>query len=365
MQELKRILLATDLEGATEATVSTAAFLARSFDSRILLLHVVPDVLPDTLGDEEGAASVAGLLDDLKARIEAEGVHVENAAVLAGKASYLICRQAEQKNVNLIVLGASQGRKTDVRLGVTAGRVLRNSVTPVWLAAGENSNPPTSILCAVDGSMASRRALDNAVRLAREFAARLTVLRVREAMPEMYARMMRPDDPTPAREVKEMRALLRAMLKDYDVGDIKVDTQVKEGVAHSQILAAVAEMKCDLIVMGAEGMSNPPRALIGSVTQKVARAMPCSILILTEEDVLATRAQAAIDSIQGRMQEAASLLEAGNPLEALAEYEQCLLAEPTYTPAWDGMALAYQALGDLNKSERCRQMAREIRSSIW
>lgn len=365
MQELKRILLATDLEGATDAAVSTAVFLAQAFDSHILLLHVVPDVLPDSLGDEEGAASVTGLLNDLKARVEAQGVHLEGAAVLRGRASYLICRQAEHKNVNLIVLGANQGHKSDVRLGVTAGRVLRNSVTPVWLAAGEDSGPPTSILCAVDGSMASRRALDNAVRLARKFAARLTVLRVREAMPEMYARMMRPDDLAPAREVKELRTSLRTMLKDYDVGDMKVDTQVKEGVAHSQILAIVAETKCDLIVMGAEGMSNPPRALIGSVTQKVTRIMPCSILIVTEEDVLTTRAQAAVDTIQDRMQEGASLLGSGHPLEALAEYEQCLLQEPTYTPAWNGMALAYEGLGDLNKAERCRKMAQEIRDSIW
>jgi tetratricopeptide (TPR) repeat protein len=184
-------------------------------------------------------------------------------------------------------------------------------------------------------------------------------------MPQVYARMMRPDDPAPEREVKELRAFLRALLEELDVGSVKVDTQVREGVAHAEILTVAKEIKCDLIVMGAEGMSNPPRALLGSVTQKVARSMPCSILIVTEEDVLLNRARTAVDSIRARMQEGESLLGTGNPLEALAEYEQCLLQEPTYMPAWDGMALAYEALGDLNKAERCREMAQEIRNNIW
>jgi nucleotide-binding universal stress UspA family protein len=365
MRELSKILLATDLEGATDAIVATTISLARAHDSRVLLLHVAPDVLPDTLSDEQGTTSVEGLLDDLKDRIEQEGVQVEDAAVLSGKASYIICRQAEHKNVNLIVLGASQGRKSDVRLGVTARRVLRNSVKPVWLAVDDGVGPPTSILCPVDGSLASRRALDNAVRLARRFAAELTVLRVREAMPEVYARMMRPDDTLPSRETKRISVELNAMLEDYDTENVSLHWQVREGAPHAEILAATEELNCDLIVMGLEGMSNTPRALIGSVTQKVARAMPCAILLVTEEDVLTMRLNAAIDSIQMRMQEAETLLRAGNPLEALAEYEQCLLDEPTYAPAWNGMATAYEGLGDLNKADRCREAAEQIRHTIW
>ncbi len=72
MHELKKILLATDLDGNSDAIVSTAAMLSQAFDSRILLLHVMPDVLPDTLTDEDGPDPVAALLDELKVRIEAD-----------------------------------------------------------------------------------------------------------------------------------------------------------------------------------------------------------------------------------------------------------------------------------------------------
>jgi nucleotide-binding universal stress UspA family protein len=339
MHELKRILVPTDLQDTTDANAASAVFLARAFDSRILLLHVVPELLSDVGTDDAGEESVTALLEDLKVRIEADGAFVEDVALLSGKASYRICQYAEQKNANLIVLGASRGRKQDVRLGVTARRVLRNSVKPVWLVAQPGSAPPTSILCPVDGSPAAHRALHNAIRLAKQFDARLTLLRVREAMPEIYARMIRPDDTSSTRELKRMRSDLNALVRGFDVTGVEVQTQVREGSSHAEILSAVVEFKCDLVVMGAEVVSG--------------------------EDILASRLTAAIDSIRGHMQEGESLLRTGSPLESLAEYEQCLLDEPTYAPAWEGMAAAYESLGDLNKADRCKESAQRIRGTIW
>jgi universal stress protein E len=365
MHELKKILMATDFEDSSESIAATALFLARAFDSTILLLHVIPEVLSGALIEEVGAESVTALLHELQLQIEAAGGHVDGAVVLNGKASYRICQYAEQNSADLIVIGASHGSKADARLGVTAARVLRNSAKPVWLVEQTKVAPPKSILCPVDMSPASRRGLQNALRLARQFKARLTVLSVREAMPAVYARMMRPDDLNPMREVRRLKSSVNALLQEYDVRGVEVDAQVREGSPHAEILSAVTELACDLIVMGAEGMSNQPRALVGSVTQKVTRAMPCSILIVNDEDVLATRLNATIDSIELHMADAESLLRVGNPLEALAEYELLVLDEPTYAPAWEGMALAYEALGDLNKADRCRESAARVRTTIW
>ena len=290
---------------------------------------------------------------------------MDEVALLNGKASYRICQYAEQKSANLIVIGASRGRKTDARLGVTGGRVLRNSVKPVWLVAQRESRAPTSILCPVDPSPAARSALQNAIRLARQFDARLTVLRVSEAMPEVYARMMRPDDRSPSHWKKRLRTELSALVREFDMAGVEVHEQVREGSPHAEILSAVAELECDLIVMGTEGMSNQPRTLVGSVTKKVTREMPCSVVTVNDEDVLAARLSNALDDIQEHMREGESLLRSGYPVEALAEYEQCLLDEPTYAPAWEGMATAYESLGDLNKADRCREAAELIRGTIW
>jgi nucleotide-binding universal stress UspA family protein len=364
MHGLERILVATDLEGGADSTAATAVFLARAFDSRLLLLHVAPEILKDTWNDEIGPEPLKALLHDLKARLERDGAPIDDVAVLTGKASYRICQYAEQKNANLIIIGASQARKSDVRLGVTASRVLRNSVKPVWVVREPEALPPTSILCPVDGSAAAHRALENAIRLCSQFQARLTVVTVREGMPEVYVRMMRPDDPFPAREMKRLRASTRRLVEQHDLTGVDLDIQVRDGSPHAEILSAAAECKCDLIVMGAEGMSNQPRALVGSVTEKVTRAMPCSMLIVCDEDFLASRLESVIEIIRDHMQEGESLLRTANPLVALAEFEQCLLEVPTYAPAWEAMAAAYEALGDLNKADRCREMAQRIRAAI-
>jgi len=249
---LKKILVAVDLEDATELVLATAMMLGRAFDSNLLLLHVLPEVLPDEWAEELDQESLAGHLDEMKRGIEEQGVSVDEVALLNGKASYRICQYAEQKSANLIVIGASRGRKTDARLGVTGGRVLRNSVKPVWLVAQRESRAPTSILCPVDPSPAARSALQNAIRLARQFDARLTVLRVSEAMPEVYARMMRPDDRSPSHWKKRLRTELSALVREFDMAGVEVHEQVREGSPHAEILSAVAELECDLIVMGTE-----------------------------------------------------------------------------------------------------------------
>ncbi len=364
MQQLKKILVAVDLEAATESVVATAVLLARSFQSGLLLVHVVPEMLRDMWPGEADRESLTGHLEEMKHGIEQEGASVHEVVLLDGKASYRICQYAEQRSANLIVIGASQGRKSDVRLGVTAERVLRNSAKPVWLVARDDARAPASILCPVDRSPAARRALQNAIGLARQFDANLTVLRVSEAMPEVYAQMLRPDDRSLAHNTKRLRSELSALVREFDVAGVKVYKQVRQGSPHGEILSTAAELKCDLIVMGTEGTSNQPRTLVGSVTQKVTRAMPCSIVTVNAEDVLAARLGIALDVIQQHMREGESLLRSGNPVEALAEYEQCLLDEPTCALAWEGMAAAYESLGDLNKADRCREAAERIRGAI-
>lgn len=361
MQQLEKILVAVDLESATESVIETAVMMGAAFDSSLLLLHVIPEVLPATWTDQLDRNSLTAHLDEMKCGIERQGVCVSTVALLDGKASYRICQYADQKKADLIVIAAGRGRKTGVRLGVTGDRVLRNSSKPVWLVAQREIARPSSILCPVDRSPAARRALQNAIRLARRFTARLTVLRVTEAMPDIYVRMMRPNDRPQLQNPNDECSELTALVREFDVAGVEVHTEVRDGAPHTEILSAVSDLECDLIVMGTEGMTNRPRTLVGSVTKRVTRAMPCSIVAVNDEDVLAARLNNALRNIQEHMREGAQQLRSGNPVEALAEYEQCLIDEPTYAPAWDGMAAAYEATGDLNKADRSSKAAERIR----
>lgn len=358
---IDNILVAVDLESGTESVLETATMLARSFNSKLMLMHVVPEVLPDTWTDDLDQEQLTKHLDEMKGGIEQQGVTVSAVELLHGKASYRICQYAEQKGADLIVLAGSRRRKSGARLGVTGDRVLRNSSKPVWLVQRSDGAAPSNILCAVDQSLAAGKALQYAMGLAGKFEARLTVLRVNEAMPSIYAQLTHSEDPSVSHRTKGIRSELRALVGELVEAGVDAHIEVREGIPHVEILATAADLECDLIVMGTEGMSNQPRTLVGSVTKKVTRAMPCSIVTVNDEDLLLVRLSRTIENIKEHMQEGEIQVGLGNPAEALPEYEQCLLDEPTFGPAWEGLAKAYEAMGDLNKADRCSRAADQIR----
>jgi len=364
MRHLERILVAIDLGEVTSAIVQTTVLLANSFGSRTYVLHVIPDTSSDSWVGSVDRDQVMRQLEEVGEAMRRQGVAVEEISVLSGAPAYHICAHGETNDVSLVAIGCNRAPRSDIRLGIDAERVLRNSVKPVWLVKPGAVCEPSKILCPVDRSAASHRALDNAIRLARQYGARLTVMTVHEAMPAVYARMVKRDYRPPDGYSRDLRQQFGKFLGEFDFSGVAWNELVREGNPHVEILSAAAEVGCDLIVMGREGRTGPSRTLVGSVAQKVTRAMPCSIVTLNDEDLLAARLDAAMRGIAARMREAEAALRDGYPTEALGEFEQCLLEIPTHAPAWDGMAAAYERLGDHNKADRCREAAGRIRRTF-
>ncbi len=84
--------------------------------------------------------------------------------VVDGVAFDQIISQAELLDVNVIVLGSGAGAGGS-QLGITAERVCRKSQKPVWVVSPGASGFPRSILCPVDFSKPSERALRNAIHV--------------------------------------------------------------------------------------------------------------------------------------------------------------------------------------------------------
>ena len=57
-------------------------------------------------------------------------------------------------------------------------------------------------------------------------------------------------------------------------------TRVRTGYAREEILAALAERKADLVVLGTHGRSGFERLVIGSVTAGVLRDAGCNLLVV-------------------------------------------------------------------------------------
>jgi nucleotide-binding universal stress UspA family protein len=62
-------------------------------------------------------------------------------------------------------------------------------------------------------------------------------------------------------------------------GQASLHTQVRRGHPAEEIIRAAETSPTDLIVVGSRGLSALPRFLVGSVSERVARHAPCSVLL--------------------------------------------------------------------------------------
>lgn len=137
------------------------------------------------------------------------------------------------------------------------------------------------ILHATDFSKASARALQEAVKLAKENSARLLVVHVIEPTPyvaggefggaEIY---MKLEDATKRNAQSSMSKLMQRLKKLQ----IKAESLLLRGAAHEQIVKAAKSKKADMIVIGTHGRTGLSKLFLGSVAGKVVSLATCPVM---------------------------------------------------------------------------------------
>lgn len=135
------------------------------------------------------------------------------------------------------------------------------------------------ILCPVDTSEFSARALRHAATLAAWYGAEVTVLWVRPTSHPQSLWLEYPGPLPPERPEERERAEegVRAFVRDA-VGQAAPKVLFQDGSVAPTILLAAAGLPADLLVMGTHGLSGFDRFLLGSITEKVLRKAPCAVL---------------------------------------------------------------------------------------
>jgi nucleotide-binding universal stress UspA family protein len=138
-----------------------------------------------------------------------------------------------------------------------------------------------NILCPIDFSDTSIRALTHAAAIARWYEARLEVLHVAPAfdsglIPAMSDRF-NVDSPFPISHDDIVAEIGRAIDAAHASG-LNLKALAQEGRAHEIIVCRAQAQPADLLVMGTHGRSGFNRLLMGSVTEKVRRTAPCPVL---------------------------------------------------------------------------------------
>ena len=132
------------------------------------------------------------------------------------------------------------------------------------------------VLCPVDFSEISRRALDHAAALAQWYEARLTVLNVFPVMPVMDVPPLVLDDKT-RQEITGALQRFTAVVPS----SVSLDLRVEQADSiHEAIQQQASSRGVDLLVMGSHGRSGFKRLLLGSVTERVIRHATCPTMIV-------------------------------------------------------------------------------------
>ncbi len=82
-----------------------------------------------------------------------------------------------------------------------------------------------------------------------------------------------------------IRDRLKAIVKDAKGKGFPIESLVKEGQPVEQILKVIEEEKIDLLVMPAHEEHRLEHYFTGKVMDKIIRKMPCSIMLVKQEDM--------------------------------------------------------------------------------
>ena len=141
-----------------------------------------------------------------------------------------------------------------------------------------------TIVVGTDGSETARKAVREAVGLAKSVGASVGIVSAYEPVSGQRLREESRQAPADlqwsinARE--DVDATLREAAEEVEDAGVEVDTFAREGDPADAILDVAEERDADLIVVGNKGMTGAKRFLLGSVPNRVSHHAPCSVLII-------------------------------------------------------------------------------------
>jgi nucleotide-binding universal stress UspA family protein len=148
----------------------------------------------------------------------------------------------------------------------------------------EANRPIEHILVAHDLHESSEAALAYAMALARAVGARVTVLHAYETHSMGYPEVLVLATDYIRQIGVVAREKLDAVVARARDPRVAVEGELREGRPWEQVDAVARERQVDLVVVGSHGRRGLPRALLGSVAEKVVRTAPCPVLVVRGEE---------------------------------------------------------------------------------
>lgn len=281
-----RVLYATDGSEASVAAAHLLALLPLPAGSAVKVLTVLDAPVwqvPESLkgAELEWARRVVATAE---AGLSRSGVELDHT-IVRGDPAVEILEAAETLNADLILVG-SHGRTgfERVLLGSVAESVARHAGRPV-LVARAPQDELRQVVLAVDGSAAADRAVEIAAGLPLPVETQVTVCHVVRPFTPLVGPEYAVNLDVMIAEVREQQradaeALVARVARELERTGHCVKTAVCEGDPATEIAALAKAREADLVVVGARGHSALRALLVGSVTGRLLKNAPGSVLVV-------------------------------------------------------------------------------------
>lgn len=255
-EDIKTIVVATDLDGRSGTALEYARRLALAYGSRIVLAHGLDPLDYAAVQGVSGAAieqldvRARAALAKMAGELMGEGIP-SHSEVRQGAVVQMLLEVARQYGAGLIVVG-TEGRHGagPVVVGAVAEQLVRSATCPVlavaadWNAGSFRPMPGGPVLLALARNESSQPAVQAAQSLARTFKRSLVAVHARR--PEEAAAFLNPGTTT---------------LEEFGIEpskDFPARLVVEDGGPTEAILAAIEHFRPAILVVGAKRVSASP-----------------------------------------------------------------------------------------------------------
>lgn len=273
-----KILFATDFSPSSKAALANLKRLKNVSELDIHFIHVFAsfwkDWLSSGLQQKEAMQRLESWQKELLGHVDSSKlqVHVGNPA------NHILAAAAEIKPDLIMIGGKNPDEKSRYKSGGTVENVVRNAKQSVLLS---KPNDLGKIMCGIDCSPASKKALQWAINMAKKLQAKLSVVYV---IPKSSAQALGMEEADLAAEEekkkKEVTQKMESFLEAFDLSNIDVEQQIRWGRPSHVMLDMAEDLNYDIIVIGAKGHSRLEHVLMGSTSDKILRFVPCSLFVV-------------------------------------------------------------------------------------
>lgn len=366
MKLLEKILVPIDINAEYNEQLNVASKIAKLYHSELIIMYVLSEKVlqDDTMKMVNSSISIS--LNQVKEILRKEKIVLREPIIENGSPADKINQIAIKEDVNLILIGSGNKKKGEkFQLGITAEKIIRLSDKPVWSVKTGEEAKISNILCPVDFSGPSKRALNNAILLSRKLKTSLRILGIQEPFSNSSPRIKIDEDKENEYNLQQFKNGMTSFLKDFNLDGIEYIIDIQLGIVHEKILQTIKEFGHDLLIMGTNGRTGLSRLIMGGITEKVTREMPCSFITLKTYDIIQLRIENEIKEIEIHFKHGNALTEDGFFEEAIKQFKICLQINDMHIPSYYKLAEVFKKIGDNSRAEHYNKTAEELLARLW